>query len=610
LPSLSAPTPQLPANSRDAVSDHVALSDLPVSLAIAVALFVALALTWPRAELVWATGAFFDSDDAMRAVQVRDLLAGQSWYDMSATRVDPPSGLFMHWSRVVDAPLVALEWFFRHFLANELAERATRLVFPFGMLAALYALAARNARILGGASLRLPAILTMFLSGAMFGQFTPGRIDHHAPQILLLMASAGFYLQGLDPSRARAMAFSAAAMALSFAISLENLPFFVGMLAFLPLLVVYEGAAVRERLIWFAIGAFAAFPFCFAATIAPTRYFISTCDAYSSVHLLAALLVAVGYMALALAANRLGGFQRRLIAAIAAGGVTLLSVIVVAPHCIGDPLAGLDPLLRELWLSHVVEAKPLSAIVEKNPSVVAVTAVPVLFGLIASVVASSRRQGVQRLRWLALALMMAIGFLGGLWQVRVFSSVTPLAMISLAFAAVEIARRLAPPFLATLRAAMTVLLCVALSPMGMALAWPSPDGLSQGPDLSCLKPRFFEPLEALPQSRIVAPVDMGAHLLAHTPHSVFGAPYHRDNHGNRIVVDAFVAPPNEAQAILREAGAELVLWCSGEKAASALIEKAPGGLASALAKGDVPPWLERAPIAGTPHLIFAIRKLK
>ena len=239
---------------RQASTMLAAFARFQVPSAILLAVLLGVKLTWPLAELVWTTGAFIDPDDAMRAVQVRDLLNGQSWFDMTSVRLDPPHGMFSHWSRVVDAPLAALEAFFRIFFSAETAERITRLVFPLALLATLYALAARNARILGGDAARLPAILLTFLSGAMFGQFQPGRIDHHAPQIVLLMTTVGFFLQGLDPLRARAMAVAAASMGLSFAISLENLPFFIVLLAFLTALFAREGGTIGPQLRWFAAG--------------------------------------------------------------------------------------------------------------------------------------------------------------------------------------------------------------------------------------------------------------------------------------------------------------------------------------------------------------------
>src|SRR3569623_2655349 len=64
--------------------------------------FAVLALWLTRA------GISLDTDSAMRLVQVRDLLAGQGWFDTVQHRLNTPYGLPMHWSRLVDAPLALL----------------------------------------------------------------------------------------------------------------------------------------------------------------------------------------------------------------------------------------------------------------------------------------------------------------------------------------------------------------------------------------------------------------------------------------------------------------------------------------------------------------------
>src|SRR6185503_6098456 len=48
------------------------------------------------------------TDDAMRLVEVRDWLAGQDWFDLTQHRLSPPTGVAMHWSRLIDLPLAAL----------------------------------------------------------------------------------------------------------------------------------------------------------------------------------------------------------------------------------------------------------------------------------------------------------------------------------------------------------------------------------------------------------------------------------------------------------------------------------------------------------------------
>lgn len=580
----------------------------PLSAAILLALASAAALTLGRAQSVWFTGAFFDSDDAMRAVQLRDLLAGQGWFDMTAHRVDPPGGLFMHWSRIVDAPLAALDLLFGMFLSPDRAERATRLAFPLLMLAALYGAAARLAAILADRAARIPAVVLTLLSGAVFLQFAPGRIDHHAPQIVLLALSAGFFLRGL--SHAASMAAAAAAMAVSFAVSLENVPFFAVTIAALPALFVLDGEKSRRQLLWFAASVVTMFPLLYAATIGRERYFLSACDAYSAVHLVAALTGAISLAALGAAAPLLATRRARLYAVGGAGFAVLAAVLLLAPKCLGDPLGGLDPLLRDIWLSHVVEAKPLWAVAAGSPGIALATALPVALGLAAALIFGLANDGVSRRRWLVLAAALAAGLAAGCWQVRVFTSVTPLAMAALAAAVTRLAGRAAGSMIPLARAALIGALCLAVSPIGMALAHAlaAPDeDETQGSDLSCMKPEILAPLNDLPPARIAAPVDMGAHLLAHTPHSVFAAPYHRDNHGARIAVDAFLAPPAQAEKILRAAGAGLVLWCQNPKKPNALVQRAPDGLAAALARGETPAWLEPKSAKGSPLLVFAFR---
>jgi hypothetical protein len=56
--------------------------------------------------------ALGDTDDNMRIMQVRGLLAGQGWYDLRQYRLNPPWGADIHWSRLVDLPIAgsSLRW--------------------------------------------------------------------------------------------------------------------------------------------------------------------------------------------------------------------------------------------------------------------------------------------------------------------------------------------------------------------------------------------------------------------------------------------------------------------------------------------------------------------
>ena len=195
------------------------------------------------------------------------------------------------------------------------------------------------------------------------------------------------------------------------------------------------------------------------------------------------MIGALGFIALATASDRLESFSRRLIAIALVGAATLASVVIVAPHCIGDPLGELDPLLRDLWLSHNSEVQPVSALSKTTANGVIAVTVPVALGLFAALIGASKDRGVQQSRWLALACVIAIGFLLGLWKVRVFTSVTPLAMTPLAVAVVIVTRRLASSLtMAAARASVAILLCLAVSPMGLALAPVSDSSDKNGPE--------------------------------------------------------------------------------------------------------------------------------
>ena len=62
-----------------------------------------------------------DGDDVMRLVQIRDLLAGQGWFDLHQYRLGPDGGTLMHWSRIPDLPIVVLTGLFDLFLPHDTA---------------------------------------------------------------------------------------------------------------------------------------------------------------------------------------------------------------------------------------------------------------------------------------------------------------------------------------------------------------------------------------------------------------------------------------------------------------------------------------------------------
>jgi hypothetical protein len=578
---------------------------LSVPLAIAAALALGLVLTWPRVLAVWQTGAFVDTDDAMRMVQVRDLMAGQGWFDMVAHRLNPPGGVLMHWSRVIDVPLVALIALFRLVANPEAAERLARLAFPLALQGGLYAGLAWCGGLLIGARGRIPAIVLGFLSGLMFGQFQPGRIDHHAPQIMLLVFVVGASLAALDRSRAHLAAVAGLLTAVSVAISIENLPFFVALYGMVALAFVLYGDALRSTLLWLAVGLAPGLIAFFAGTVPPSRYFVGGCDAFSAAHMIGGLAAAAAFVVLGLGLPRWRSLSARAIAVTTAGLIAMAALALTYPGCFGDPLAQVDPFVKDVWLSKVWEAMPLPKMVEIRPETLPVIVLPIVLGFVAALCAAWREAGLQATRWACLAALIGVGLLTAFWQIRVFSSAAPLAAVAAAYAVLALTDRLVGP--TGPRALTIAVLCLPFSSMAYAIVVPSGKMATNDGSTACLTPQALAPLAALPPGLVVAPIDSGSHLLSETPHSVIAAPYHRNSVGNRRVIEILLASPDAAEHSARASGADYVMLCPTMHAVETLKARAPDGLAAMLADGNHPAWLKPLPLGDTPYRVFTLR---
>lgn len=571
---------------------------------------LSLALSWPRLLAIGQGNGFYDVDDAMRLVQVRDWLDGQGWYDLVEHRLDPPAGLLMHWSRIVDVPVAGLIRLFALFTTPDRAERLARIVFPLSLQIALLGTTIATARVLLGPRATLPAMILLVLTGFMFEQFPPGRIDHHAPQITLLMGMTGALLSALEAGRASRAAWAGVCIALSLAISLENLPFIAVIVAVLPLVWVIDPQRVRSALLWFAAALLVAVPALFALTVAPARWGDPVADALSIVHVVAVVGGALGLIGLAVLSGRLRRMGARLVAVGLVGAVVFVLLIAVFPAALHDPYAAMDPLLKSLWLSHVSEAQPLLVASRGHLDTLTTLGGPLLCGAAAAALATVRERGLDRVRWGAVLALTVVGVLGTLWEVRVASSAQPLAALGGSWAVVatlEAAHRSG----SSMKAVLGFLLVLPMTTVGWALVPTGEEGAPVSPALAsgeaCRTAEALAPLAALPPGLVFAPIDDGSHLLVATPHGVIAAPYHRNGRGNRLVLGAFLARPAEAEAVVRSSGARYLAICPGEAQVGTMAMAAPAGLAADLAAGEVPAWLEPLPLQTTPYRVFTLR---
>src|SRR5688572_27084156 len=229
------------------------------------------------AYLIGGQSSGLSADDAMRLVQVRDLLAGQGWFDLTQYRLNPPGGVEMHWSRLVDVPIAALiragEWL----LPAAQAERLATTVWPAVLLLAFLAGLVRFARELADDTAARLALIFAALMAPVLQHFRPGAIDHHNVQLVLLV----WILALLVRERPRDAALAGGLCALSLAIGQEMAPAIVVIAALVALRWIMRGDASRDCAAAFGMALAAATIVVFVATVPPARYLAASCDALS-----------------------------------------------------------------------------------------------------------------------------------------------------------------------------------------------------------------------------------------------------------------------------------------------------------------------------------------
>jgi hypothetical protein len=248
-----------------------------------------------------------DTDDNMRMMQVRALLAGQDWFDLRQYRLNAPFGANMHWSRLVDLPLAVIILVLRPLLGGVDAERIAAAAAPMlPYLVLLFGLALTAWRLIDPRAFILP-LGAMILAGLANGMFMPTRIDHHGWQLAFLSISvAGI----ADPKRVRGGLTLGISTALSLAIGLEMIVYLAIAGAAVALFWLADPVERRRAIAYSAsLGIGVAVGFLGFASY-DNR--LAACDALTPVWLSNILFASALLLLLALATPAAGGFGSRL----------------------------------------------------------------------------------------------------------------------------------------------------------------------------------------------------------------------------------------------------------------------------------------------------------
>ncbi|MEK1903087.1 MAG: hypothetical protein AAAB19_26325 [Rhizobium sp.] len=540
-----------------------------------------------------------DNDDGMRLVEVRDFLNGQGWFDLMQYRLGLGEGTLMHWSRLIDLPIAALIRFFGLFLGHDAAEAAALVVWPLSLVfPAMLAMGLAGRRVGGLAGMHLSFC---FAGMAIYtgNRFAPGAIDHHNAQLALVATMVAMLFD--EKQRAWNYAVAGVSAALAIAIGAETTPFVAIYCLVVAFLWVWEGEPFAAATRAFGLSLAVAISILFFATVPPQRYSAVTCDNLSLGFYSLATIGGGLLLASAAFASRLGrGLRFAVLAAV--GAAVFGSAIVIAPECLRNPLADLDPMLVELWLRNVSEAQSILALSRTDPFSIGAFYAPGLLAIAVCIFRSVQGDRVQV--HLVLLALLSVSWAVALVQVRgaVFSNL--LSILPLALLIIDV-RRMSNGDSENAAAALVYIVTVLASvpavwAVGGALVEMQVNKTKNADEAerpSCSSRQALAPLGGLPAGLVSAPSEMGVPILRYTANRVLSAPYHRNQGGMLTEMHIGLAEPQEAEAFLKGAGVTVLAFCPDDLQTSEIARLKPDGLYAQLGKGSIPAYLDPLPKA-------------
>jgi hypothetical protein len=601
---------------------HPAVMVLAVWSVSATALAAAF---WPHPWQILAP----DPDSAMRLAQVRDLLAGQPWIDLTQARLAPPDGVLMHWSRLVDGPIALGIRIAERFASPQRAEALALIGWPLLLLLGFITASVRAAMALGGRICAFPAAVLAILCLDALIYFIPGRLDHHNLQLVLIMTAVAGILSLRSGITGGVVA--GLALALSVAIGMETVPYLMVIAGYTALrwAWVRPGGARTDPAIaafglFFALGLIAAFDLSIPWHAAPA------CDAFSQAYLLPGVLGGVG-----LATAIISGVNwksRERFAALAGLGFAIGGLILFTfPECLNGPYWNLSPELKRLWLNSVSESQNILAYGAVEPAAaIGKIGAPVLGLALALYQVAMRfrdRRAVGDWSLVAVLILLALAISAVHVRATPFANALAIPVLAIWIAnmrARTIGRAGMKPALMLIAAWLfaTPLAYYGIGSVGTAfarIASPTPvrtsavtgtgglTGPLTGVRRECADGASAAALAALPTGRVLAPVFYGPNVLVSSPHAVLSGPYHRAERAILDTIHAFSGTQLMARVIVERHAIDYIAVCPTSDEVRLSVAEAPDGFLSRLLRGQQIRWLEPVAVPSvTPLMIFRV----
>lgn len=564
---------------------------LAIIVLIVIAITRVAAPSWKRI-LVWQLN---DNDDLMRILQVRAWLDGQGFYDIINYRLNPPMGGDIHWSRLADIPLALGNIVLNPFVGPVMAEKMAVFAIPL-ILGGIFAyIAGRTAKVLTNSYIALfvGAFMAVSTPSAM-GYFVAGRVDHHGLQLIFMLCA----FWGLMSHDKRGAILAGLSIPASLTIGFELAPIQILMVAWVAIFWGIRGNENRTQTIYFTIWLAIGSIFGFLINVPPSEYFIAVNDALSIAQMLPLL---AGCLLLGLCAYFFS--KQAILIRFGLMGIIGIIVILIAwqfPELRKEPYWQINPLLKRIWLSAIVETFPLT----KTDMMVKIN-----LGLFASVVAiatlvkfifvafgnkkAANHKDIDN--WALITIVLTITTLMAIfWQARIAGQAAAVAIVASSAILTSLYKEKT-----LIHALIAGLVLNPILPSTIAVTYNKfkPRKKTQyavGGGATCLTDPAYSHLAKMPKGKIVSHIDFGAHALISTHHSVLAAPYHR-NQGNFIAYDIFLTKADEALTKINNNKIDYVAYCLKSAEIGIMERESPNGLMADLKKGKVPNYLKEIP---------------
>ena len=580
-------------------------------------------------------GSLADSDAYMRLARVLQLHDAGAWFDPREPRINPPEGHVQHWTRVLDALLLAGAWPLQPLLGFERALHLWGVLISPALLAlAVVAIGWAGAPALDRDA-RLLACLVLLIQPIVLAYTSVGRPDHHSLLLLLALLLIGLSARlAAAPQDRRAAVLAGTVAAIAVWVSPEALTFVAVSLAALGLfwLAGVPGLARANRA--YLLATTGALAIALLIERGPTDLLAIESDRLSVVHLVLFALIAGFWSVMSLAepadassADRpsTGGrptpFLRlpflsgagvapatgRALAAVAGVGALAAIMALAFPDLRQGPLGQVDPLYDRIRLQNIIEIQPLlrtdwmasgriGEALERLIKAVGIglIALPCLGILLA------RSSGAAWRFWATVALALLVFLPLAFHQVRWASYAEAFLVWPYAAAIAWLLGRLSRAS-GGAGVVLRPLVIVAALFWPLVLAATLPQQIVESAGRACPLDRLVAVLDRAapaPQT-LLAYADYGSELLYRTPHRVLAIPNHRPQPGFAATYRILTATDEAlARAELARFGVDWILLCPSatERSLFAVPGAAGTTFYERLADGEPPPWLRPLPL--------------